>query len=913
MLRRLIDCHTGHAGRRSRFGYLLGWTFAWAVWMGAASAAQAEKPPIGASAYGQWPIVRSWDSSLSNDGRYASFAIENQPVGSHTLVIRATYGSWRAEVVDGKNIGFSADSRKATVLKADHSLNILTLGSSGVDTRLNVESAQLASEGSHRWIVYRGMSPDKSLHVLDLATVGEQMIPYVDDFRFGPEGQVLVVQIQSESGNPVHIVKWVNLVGGSGSVFWRGSQPRNITIDRVSGQVAFLAADPNASATGESVWYYKPGMERAQKVFDPQSQRLDGGLNLGEVVQFVAAGSHLLVHLAQPSPPEQAMHGANVDVWSYKDSKLQSQQLKEVEEHHPPRTFAAVIRLSDHRLVQIEHGGDSAEFNDGETVFIHHQEGDAEFGEWLWNPAVRRTDSIASLADDGQIKHVVGVQGFGSLSPGGKYLIYYSPDQRNYFSYEVASGERRNITASIQADWTSYGNDHPDASYQVGGPRAWIKGDSGVFLYDQYDIWVVDPAGKHPAVNLTNGYGRRHHMVLTLVEQGRDTVIGRGARVMLTAFNRDTKDNGFFSKVLDQAGDPSSLTMGPYVYDLMDVGGARPIEAKNTTGYLVSRESATESKNLFFTRDFKTFTPLSDVHPERQYNWFTSELMEWKLPNGNLNQGVLYKPENFDPSKKYPVIFYYYEVLSHELHQFKVPEPVTGALDVPTFVSQGYLVFTPDIHYEIGHPMRSATNTVVSAAEYLSTMPWVDGTKLGLQGHSFGGMQTNYIVSHSRLFAAANAASGIDDFVSDYDSIAGDGASRQSMYEESQTRIGATLWQRPDLYIENSAIFQADQVTTPLLLFHTDKDGVCLFPQAVEFFTALRRLGKKVWMLEYEGYNHFLSEDSAAATDFTTRLMQFFDHYLKGAPPPKWMTQGIPARLKGIDTGLELDLSGREP
>ena len=176
--------------------------------------------------------------------------------------------------------------------------------------------------------------------------------------------------------------------------------------------------------------------------------------------------------------------------------------------------------------------------------------------------------------------------------------------------------------------------------------------------------------------------------------------------------------------------------------------------------------------------------------------------------------------------------------------------------------------------------MKSALDTVVSAAAFLSGNPWVDATKLGLQGHSFGGIQTNYIVTHSHLFAAANAASGIDNFVSGYDSITDRGVSIQEMYEWSQLRIGATLWQRPDLFIENSAIFQADQLTTPLLLFHTDNDGNMFEPQAVEFFTALRRLGKKVWMLEYEGYDHNVPEGSAAATDFTPlRLQQFFDHY----------------------------------
>jgi dipeptidyl aminopeptidase/acylaminoacyl peptidase len=382
---------------------------------------------------------------------------------------------------------------------------------------------------------------------------------------------------------------------------------------------------------------------------------------------------------------------------------------------------------------------------------------------------------------------------------------------------------------------------------------------------------------------------------------------------MLTAFSHDSQESGFFSKRIDEKGDPLLLTMGPYNYQIIAVADVDSARSGGTSAYLVSRESVSDSRNLLVTTNFKTFAAVSDVHPERNYNWLTAELMKWTLPDGSSNLGVLYKPENFDPTKKYPVIFYYYEILSNELYKYKVPAPASGRMDIPTFVSNGYLVFTPDIHYKVGHPMMSAVDAVDSAAEYLATKPWADGSKFGLQGISFGGIETNYIVAHSHLFAAANAASGIADFDSGYDSIAGNGSSLQVMYEWTQMRIGATLWQRPDLYLENSAVMHADDVTTPLLIMHTDKDGVCLFPQAVEFFTALRRLGKKVWMLEYEDYDHGLPDESPAAADFTIRLSQFFDYYLKGALPPRWMTVGIPARLKRIDAGLDLDATGQNP
>ena len=190
-------------------------------------------------------------------------------------------------------------------------------------------------------------------------------------------------------------------------------------------------------------------------------------------------------------------------------------------------------------------------------------------------------------------------------------------------------------------------------------------------------------------------------------------------------------------------------------------------------------------------------------------------------------------------------------------------------------------------------------------------MPWVDSLKMGLQGHSFGGYETNYLITHCHMFVAACSASGLSDIISDYGGLEDDGSSLEVLFEQTQNRIGATLWGKPELYIKNSPIFRADHVTTPLLMMHTKIDGACPFANAVEFFIALRRLGKKVWMLQYDDGNHFLWGNAAA--DFTIRMQQFFDHYLKGSPAPKWMIEGIPAKLKGIEDGLELEGPGVMP
>ncbi len=228
-------------------------------------------------------------------------------------------------------------------------------------------------------------------------------------------------------------------------------------------------------------------------------------------------------------------------------------------------------------------------------------------------------------------------------------------------------------------------------------------------------------------------------------------------------------------------------------------------------------------------------------------------------------------------------------------------------------VSGGYVVVTPDIHYIVGKTGESVCNSVVSAAQYIATLPWVDTSRMGISGHSFGGYETNYLITHSNLLAAAGTAAGPSNLLSFYGGIQGPlsrDRSGQQFVESQQIRMGASPWQIPESYISNSPVYRLNAVTAPVLIMHNKKDISVPWMQSVELFTGLRRLGKSAWMLQYDNGGHGLWHRSLDAIDFTIRTIQFFDHYLKGTPPPGWMTQGRPAKLKGIDDRFELDLEG---
>jgi dipeptidyl aminopeptidase/acylaminoacyl peptidase len=331
-----------------------------------------------------------------------------------------------------------------------------------------------------------------------------------------------------------------------------------------------------------------------------------------------------------------------------------------------------------------------------------------------------------------------------------------------------------------------------------------------------------------------------------------------------------------------------------------------PIKANNANAYVLERMSVNQYPNLYFTIDFINYERLTDFEPQKEYRWYTNEMINWKLPDGTTGEGILYKPEDFNPTKKYPIIFYYYEKPSSAFNMFIHPELSTGVLSIPWFVSREYLVFVPDITFKIGFAGESAYSSVVSAAKVLSKYKWIDKNKMGLQGHSFGGFETNYIITRTNLFKAAASSAGPVSFFSAYGQPNLELESNHNFFEFGQGRMGADLWQKKDLYLANSPILNADKIKTPLLIMHNKEDVGVNWSNAFELFTGLASMKKEVYMLDYDGEGHTIFSEVNKA-DYSMRLTQFFDVHLKNKPLPLWMSKGISAYRKGFDNGFGLD------
>ncbi|MDZ7648615.1 MAG: prolyl oligopeptidase family serine peptidase [Cytophagales bacterium] len=410
-------------------------------------------------------------------------------------------------------------------------------------------------------------------------------------------------------------------------------------------------------------------------------------------------------------------------------------------------------------------------------------------------------------------------------------------------------------------------------------------------------MWAFDPQNKKAPVNLTK-VGRQQKIVFRNIKLDPETrFIDPNQELVISAFNETTKAAGYYKLSLKD-GKLTKLLMEDYRF-----GGI--VKAKQANQILFTRESFREFPDVW-TADLNLSAPkkISLANPQmKNYLWGSVELVSWTSLDNIPLQGLLYKPENFDPKKKYPIIVYFYERESDNIHGHITPNPLRSSINRTTYVSDGYLVFVPDIIYKIGFPGESAHNCIMPGITQLISKGFVDEKNIGIQGHSWGGYQTAYLITRTDMFKAAEAGAPVANMISAYGGIRWEsGMSRMFQYEKSQTRLGGSLWEKPMLYIENSPIFFADKIKTPLLLLHNDADGAVPWYQGIEMYMAMRRLDKPVWMLNYNGEPHWPVKRENRM-DFQIRMKQFFDHYLKNAALPPWMNEGVPAIEKGITKG----------
>ena len=683
---------------------------------------------------------------------------------------------------------------------------------------------------------------------------------------------------------------------------------KKMTSDEAGNQLAFFASANTKDDDHRyfSLMHWTAGGAEAQVVADTTSSALpDNWMVSGNsTIRFSESGKRLYFGSA-PRPFEYDYEAdttllkddrPDVDVWSYNDPYIQPMQ-KLQSSRDKNRSYEVVLKTETGNLTQLG-GPDLLNIyidTKNDRDFVLAMDDQSYRTQMTWDTQMPR-DFYKVDVNTGEVEVVIkGAKGFPQLSPEGKYLTWFNIDDSHWYMMSMESKEVSNLTEGMDVSFANELHDSPSLANGYGSP-GWSEEDAAFYVYDRYDIWKFDPHGDI-SINVTDGFGRANKTSLRIQRlEYENPFINTSEPVVLRVFNELTKSSGYMSTNLEAKAVPSEIVM-------KDMSLYGLVKAKEADRVLVRMSTYEEYGELYAANSVQMdgLVKLTNVGAQEDpYNWGTNELIEFESGfDGETMQAILYKPENFEANKKYPMIVYFYERRSNSLHSHPSPAPSASTVNIPYYVSNDYLVLVPDIKYELGHPGRSAMNHVVPATNAVVKMGFVDKDKMAIQGQSWGGYQVAHIVTRTDIYAAAGAGAPVSNMTSAYGGVRwGSGMSRMFQYEKTQSRIGGTLWDRQDLYIENSPLFHVPNIETPLFVMHNDADGAVPWYQGIEFYMSLRRLQKPAWMVVYNDEAHNLRKRKNRK-DLSVRMGQFFDHYLKGAPMPEWMAYGLPATLKG--------------
>ena len=589
---------------------------------------------------------------------------------------------------------------------------------------------------------------------------------------------------------------------------------------------------------------------------------------------------------------------AKVEIWNYQDQTLYTQQNVRLK-RDLDKSYLVRYDIQENSfktLTNIE--TPDVDFNykhSGNYTVTSTSEDYKKYISWL---GYAFKDLYVTNHKDGR-KRLVSkkIQGDPKLSPSEKYISWYSRIDTSWMSYNVETRKLRKLT---EGKYFYELHDAP-SNPRTRGLMAWENDDTHMYFYDDYDIYKINPNGESLPQKITNG--RKNKIRYSYIKIDREVrSLPSDTTVLLKTFSTKNKKSGYAFLNL-KSGKISEIENGKFDYT------SRIVKAQNSDEIIFKKASFDNFPNLILSdTNFKNQEVITDANPQQKdYAWGSIELFEWKDGEGKEVQGLIAKPDNFDPNKKYPLIVNFYERSSDRLYLHRAPFPGRSTINYTYWTNKGYVIFNPDVRYDVGYPGNSCYRAVMSGVDALLEKGYVDEKRMGLQGHSWGGYQIADLLTKTERFACAESGAPVVNMISAYGGIRwGSGMSRQFQYEKTQSRLGATLWENPDLYLENSPVFNLDKVTTPVLILHNDDDGAVPWYQGIEYFVGLRRLGKPTWLLNYNDEPHWPVK-RPNRIDFNKRLEQFFDHYLMNKPMPVWMKKGVPAVERAYNDGFQID------
>lgn len=571
-----------------------------------------------------------------------------------------------------------------------------------------------------------------------------------------------------------------------------------------------------------------------------------------------------------------------VDVWHWDDPLIKTNEKVEYKKNKD-KTFAAAYNFKEEKFVQLA---------DKEMKGITLKKDQNKFLGWSQKPYQKLKTWSGSFADyyvtdlktGKREKFAEKLYDFVSLSSDGKFAVYFF--DKEWYLYNVDKKETVNLTSKIETPFEDEDHDYPREvnSYGFGG---WINKSESFLIYDKFDIWKFSTRS-FKGENLTKSEGRKNFLQFRVMKLNKKARFFKSDEELLVrAYNDKEKYTAIYKLDLDN-NKLEALTENYKKFTIK-------AKAEKSDKILFTRESYREYPDFWITdSDFDSPEKITDLGKQiKEFKWGTPELIDWLSADGTPIQGILIKPENFDPAKKYPVFVYYYRFFTPRMYNF--PDIVVNHRpNYGVYSSHDYVIFLPDIRFEIGRPGLSAVKCLVPGIHKLIEMGIADPDKVGLHGHSWSGYQTAFVVTQTDIFKCAVAGAPVSNMTSAYSGIRwGTGLARQFQYEKTQSRIGASLFESPHLYIENSPVFFADRINTPLLIQHGDIDEAVPWYQSIELYLAMRRLNKDCIFLQYRGEPHHLKK-YPNKLDYSIKMKEYFDYHLKGEKPAEWIINGVP-------------------
>jgi dipeptidyl aminopeptidase/acylaminoacyl peptidase len=924
------------------------------------------KQPLDHDAYDIWRSIV--DQVISDDGQWVSYAL-NPREGDAELQIHSVGSDTRYMVPRGRHAQFSPDGQFLLFLikpelalvreakkeekkpeeQPKDSLGILELSTGEVNKLGRVKGFSVAEEGGD-WIAYllektiekpdSGVEVDQraqesppavreqeeedqkekkdaqigtTLVLRSLSRGTERRFESVVEYVLSKDGERLAYLASSKDGSADGAFV-LEPEDGSTLPLLRGDGIyKGVVFDEEGEQLAFMSNrdDYEAEQPAYTLYHWRLGRGEARSVAAIGSDGIPTGWWVSEHgdLEFSEDGRRLFFGTAprpDPEPEEEPpeWERVEVDIWNWKDPLLQPMQLVQ-REQELNRTYLAYVLPREGRIVQL------ADMERPSVSVASKGNGDIGLAvtglpyrtQISWDYPTYNDIYIVDVETGAKRLVIEKLQGSANLSPSGDYVTWWDGHELAWFALDTDAGDPVNLTSRIPYPVYDELADRPQIPNAYGYRGAgWTEDDEWFLIYDKYDIWATDPTGRQVPRSITEGVGRRDGIELRYVRLDPDReFIATDEPMLLRALDWNSKAGGFYRDRVRGDEPPQRLVM-------MDRSFGFPRKAGDADVLLFTRQSFREFPDLWVADPyFGAMRKVSDANPQQsRYLWGGAELTHWRSMDGLPLTGILYKPEDFDALRKYPMIVYFYEKMSNTLHSHRPPIPGGSSINISFYVSRGYVVFVPDIHYRDGYPGESALKCIVPGVLSIVAQGFIDPDRIGVQGHSWGGYQIAYLVTQTDVFSAAEAGAPVANMTSAYGGIRwGSGMSRMFQYEKTQSRLGGSLWEARPRYVENSPLFWADKVDTPVLMMHNDRDTAVPWYQGIEFFVALRRLGKPVWLLNYNGEPHGLTKQQNRV-DWAIRMQQFFDHFLRDAPAPVWLAEGVPAVDKGKTLGLEL-------